>query len=66
MRHPIHFRFSLAGATLVSVAALVSAPTDAAAARRFSLAGNVLIEDQDDVFAFPQLATKYARSIGFD
>jgi hypothetical protein len=66
LRHPIVFRFSLAGATLVSVAAIVSAPTEAAAARRFSLAGNVLIEDQDDVFAFPQLATKYARSIGFD
>jgi hypothetical protein len=66
MRHPILFRFSLSGATLVSVAALVSTPTQAEAARRFSLAGNVLIEDEDDVFAFPQLATKYARSIGFD
>jgi len=66
MHQSIRFQFSLAGVALVSIAAVVSAPSDAAAARRFSLAGNVLIEDQDDVFAFPQLATKYARSIGFD
>lgn len=38
----------------------------AEAARRTSLAGNLLLEDADDVFPFPQLSTKYARSVSFD
>lgn len=58
--HRVVFRISLAGAVLMSMAPA------AEAARRYGLAGNVLIEDADDVFMFPQLATKYARSVGFD
>jgi hypothetical protein len=60
IRNRVVFRISLAGAVLMSVAPA------AEAARRYGLAGNVLIEDADDVFMYPQLATKYARSVGFD
>jgi hypothetical protein len=36
------------------------------AARRSSLSGNLLIPDQDDIFFFPQLVTKYNRTVNFD
>jgi hypothetical protein len=39
---------------------------NADAARRSALAGNQLIEDRDDLFAFPQLALKYNHSFVID
>lgn len=60
MRTRTLFRFSLVGATILA------ATTSAEAARRFSLAGNALIDDADDVYVFPQLTTDNARMIGFD
>lgn len=47
----------------VSVAGLA---TSSQAARRTGLAGNLLIEDKDDVYMFPQEAVKHARLIAFD
>lgn len=45
---------------------LVSTAMDAQAARRSSLAGNQLINDADDMFAFPQLSMKYKNRVIFD
>lgn len=53
---------AITAATLVVVAYAPAAHAD----RRSSLGGNLLIEDQDDVFAFPHLATKYARTLSLD
>lgn len=36
------------------------------AARRSSLAGNLLIQDKDDIFIFPQHLAHYNRSVSFD
>lgn len=38
----------------------------AQADRRTGLGGNILIEDRDDIFLFPQLVLKYKNMIGFD
>ena len=60
MRTSTIFRISLVGAAVLMVAPA------AEAARRFSLAGNALIEDQDDVFLFPQKVVDNTRLISFD
>jgi hypothetical protein len=39
---------------------------DADAARRASLSGNVLIEDRDDVYLWPQLAVNYSNLAAFE
>ncbi|QDG50358.1 hypothetical protein FIV42_06310 [Persicimonas caeni] len=39
---------------------------DAEAARRDSLSGNLLIEDRDDVFIWPQLTVNNTNLVGFD
>jgi len=51
---------------LLAVSALLLAVAPAEAARRSSLAGNVLIEDKDDVFAFPHLILDYDNLVAFD
>jgi len=43
---------------------VIAAPSDAA--RRSSLAGNLLIQDMDDVFFFPQNVVNYNRTVTFD
>jgi len=43
---------------------VIAAPSDAA--RRSSLAGNLLIQDMDDVFFFPQNVASYNRTVTFD
>lgn len=52
----------LAAALLASFAFAPSAQAD----RRSSLGGNLLIEDQDDVFIFPHTALKYNRLLSMD
>ena len=45
---------------------LLAAADTAHAARRTGLAGNLLIEDKDDLFLFPQLMTTYRNMIALD
>jgi hypothetical protein len=51
--------------TAVALVVVAYAPT-AHADRRSSLGGNLLIQDQDDVFVFPHLAPKYVRTLSLD
>jgi hypothetical protein len=54
---------------LLSLAAVMTMSlisSDAMAARRSALAGNQLIEDMDDLFAFPHLMMKYKDLVTFD
>jgi hypothetical protein len=46
--------------------ATVMLSTNANADRRTGMGGNILIEDRDDMFLFPQLVLKYKNMIGFD
>ena len=46
-------------ALLTLVAVVMGMASDANAARRSALAGNLFINDADDMFAFPQLYTQY-------
>ncbi len=55
----IHFAVAAVVLSLVGI-------QDADAARRDSLAGNLLIEDRDDIFLFPQLTVNNANLVGFD
>jgi hypothetical protein len=57
---------TIAIAAVAALIAVIAYSPSAHADRRSSLAGNILIEDQDDVFAFPHLATKYVRTLHFD
>lgn len=52
--------------TSVASALVLAAASQAEASRRFSLAGNRLIPDRDDVFVYPQLATDHTRLVAFD
>ena len=52
--------FSLTG--LVSMAVASNAHAD----RRSSLAGNLLIADQDDVYMYPQLTLEHRNLVSFD
>lgn len=53
--------FSVAGVT-----ALAAFSPDAHADRRSSLAGNILIHDQDDVYLYPQLTLEHRNLVSFD
>lgn len=48
--------------TLIAIAIASSAYAD----RRSSLAGNMLIKDQDDVYTYPQLALEHRNLVSFD
>jgi len=50
---------------VTSLTALAIAST-AHADRRSSLAGNLLITDQDDIYIYPQLSLKYRNMVSFD
>ena len=52
--------------SFASLALLMCYASSADAARRTSMAGNVLIEDKDDIFTFPQLILDYRNLIAFD
>ncbi len=52
--------------TLAVCALAVSMSAPAFAARRTGLANNILIQDKDDVFFFPQALLKYRNLINFD
>jgi hypothetical protein len=45
---------------------LLAVASPSLAARRSSLAGNLLIQDADDVFFFPHLVTQHKRTVSFD
>lgn len=53
--------FSVAGVTT-----LAAFSPDAFADRRSSLAGNILIHDQDDVYMYPQLTLEHRNLVSFD
>lgn len=53
--------FSVAG-----VVALTAFSEDAFADRRSSLAGNMLITDQDDIYIYPQLTLEHRNLVSFD
>ena len=63
MRSPMSrlLAFSVAGVT-----ALTAFSDDAFADRRSSLAGNILIDDQDDVYIYPQLSLEHRNLVSFD
>lgn len=52
----------------ISIAALTTLAFagPAMADRRTGLGGNILIEDRDDIFIFPQLVLKYKNMVGMD
>src|SRR5262245_59992127 len=51
---------------LLLACCLLAVTSSAHAARRTALAGNLLIEDKDDLFLFPQLLTQYRNLIALD
>lgn len=54
------------GRLLIALLSLLLMSSEAAADRRSSFSGNLLIPDADDVFIYPQLAMRYADSVSFD
>lgn len=48
------------------VLTLLAVASPSFAARRSSLSGNLLIQDQDDIFFFPHLVTAHKRMVTFD
>ena len=51
--------------TAIALVVAAYAP-EAHADRRSALGGNLLVQDADDVFAFPHLANKYVRTLSLD
>lgn len=51
---------------LFTVLTLLALASPSFAARRSSLSGNLLIQDQDDIFFFPHLVTAQKRMVTFD
>lgn len=49
-----------------TVLALLALASPSFAARRSSLSGNLLIQDQDDIFFFPHLVSAHKRMVTFD
>ena len=51
---------------LFTVLTLLAVASPSFAARRSSLSGNLLIQDQDDIFFFPHLVNAHKRMVTFD
>lgn len=62
MRTNLKKFFAFGVTTLVALAVASTAHAD----RRSSLAGNMLISDQDDIYVYPQLTLKYRNMVSFD
>jgi len=54
------------GRGLVALGVLAAASSTAMADRRTGMAGNLLIEDKDDVFIFPNLTSTYRNLVSLD